>query len=113
MHENVLVYFHDRKAVTSLGVGLAATPIALFLARAAICFTDGRATREEGGSRGFNLHRIILSKSDAFHYAEAMRESGPVFVVDSAEAAAAGGGGGGNEEDETSSRGANPFPLSL
>lgn len=32
------------------------------------------------GGRGFNLHRIIPSKSDAFHYAEAMRESGPVFV---------------------------------
>lgn len=55
--------------------------------------------------RGFNLHWIILSKSDAFHYTEAMRENGPVFV-DSA-----------GQQSRSRNKGytfvaVNPFPLS-
>jgi len=53
---------------------------ALASSRGVVLQFVSRRWGEGTADRGFNLHRIIPSKSDAFHYTEAMRESGLVFV---------------------------------
>ena len=86
------------KVVTSSSLGLASTPFSLLPAGALLCNLyrgdEGahgtveshekkeRTRRERRGHTvgGFNLHWIIPSKDDAFHYVEATRESGRLFA---------------------------------